>query len=181
MSDTPAPPSLAELFLGFLTTGLCGFGGVLPWARRMLVEKRRWMTPAEFTDVMGLCQFLPGGNILNLTVAVGARFHGVLGSAVAFAGLMAAPMTIVIMLGAAYARFSAWPAVHDAFDALAAAASALVLATALRIAAPLRRRPIGIAVAAATFAAIAIIRLPLPLVMAVAAPLSVVLAWRFRA
>jgi chromate transporter len=181
MSDAPAPPSLPGLFLGFLTVGLCGFGGTLPWARRMVVEQRRWMTPAEFTDMLGLCQFLPGGNILNLTVAVGARFHGVAGSAASFFGLMAAPMTIVLLLGVIYARYSGLPVVHAAFDGLAAAATALVLATALKIAAPLRARPLGVAIAVVTFAGIAVLRWPLPLVLVIIAPLSILAAWRFPA
>jgi chromate transport protein ChrA len=73
MPDAPAPPNLPGLFFGFLTVGMYSFGGSLPWARRMVVEQRRWMTPAEFTDMLGLCQFLPGGNILNLTVGMGHR------------------------------------------------------------------------------------------------------------
>jgi chromate transporter len=180
MSDPTRPPTLPALFLGFLTVGLCGFGGTLPWARRMVVEQRRWMTPAEFTDMLGLCQFLPGGNILNLTVALGARFHGVAGSAAAFLGLMAAPMTIVIALGTIYARYGNLPPVHAAFDGLAAAATALVLATALRIAAPLRTRPLGIAIAAATCAGIAL-RWPLPLVLLFVAPVSILFSWLRRA
>jgi chromate transporter len=181
MTDTPAPPNLAGLFAGFLTVGMCGFGGTLSWARRMVVEQRRWMTPAEFTDMLGLCQFLPGGNILNLTVAVGARFQGVAGSAAAFFGLMAAPMAIVLALGVVHARYGGRPAVHAAFDALAAAATALVLATALKIAAPLRTRILDIAIAVATFAGIALMRWPLPLVLAIVAPLSILIASRFRA
>ena len=168
------------MFLGFLTVGLYGFGGVLPWARRMVVDQRRWMTAAEFTDLLGLCQFLPGGNILNLVIAVGARYHGAPGAAIAFAGLMAAPMAIVLLLGEVYGRFGGLPAVHAGFDGLAAAASALVLATALKIAAPLRKRPLGMAIAAVTFVAIALLRLPLPAVMAVVAPVSILLAYRFR-
>jgi len=54
---------------------------------------------AEFTDVLGLCQFLPGGNIINVSIAIGARFAGAPGSVAAFAGLMAAPMAVVIGLG----------------------------------------------------------------------------------
>jgi len=165
----------------FFTVGMCGFGGVLPWARRMVVDHRRWMTAAEFTDLLGLCQFLPGGNIMNLTVAVGARFHGAIGAVAAFVGLMAAPMAIVLLLGVVYGRFGGLPAVHAGIDGLAAAASALVLATALKIAAPLRKRPLGVAVAGLTFVAIALLRLPLPAVMAVLAPVSILLAYRFPA
>ncbi|HTC12001.1 MAG TPA: chromate transporter, partial [Acetobacteraceae bacterium] len=51
MSEASARPGLAELFAGFFTIGVCGFGGVLPWARWMVVEKRRWMTATEFTDL----------------------------------------------------------------------------------------------------------------------------------
>jgi hypothetical protein len=41
----------------------------------MVVEQKHWMSATEFTDMLGLCQFLPGGNIMNVTVALGARRH----------------------------------------------------------------------------------------------------------
>lgn len=157
-----------------------GFGGVLPWARRMIVEQKRWLSASEFTDMLGLCQFLPGGNIMNVTIALGARFHGVAGSVVAFVGLMAGPFTAVIMLGLVYDHYSNLPQVQHAFAGLAAAASALVLANALKIAAPLRTRPFGIGVAAVTFVAIALWRLPMVLVLPVMAALATLLVWRFR-
>lgn len=178
MSDLAKPPTLAELFMGFFTIGMFGFGGVLPWARRLVVEQRRWMSAAEFTDMLGLCQFLPGGNIMNVTIALGARFHGVPGAAAAFLGLMTAPVAIVIGLGAIYQRYADLPMVRHAFAALAAAAAALVLSTALKIAAPLRARPLEVAIALVTFAAIAVARLPLPLALPVLAAASTALLWR---
>jgi chromate transporter len=177
MPDAPPPPTLLRLFLGFLSVGMYGFGGVLPWARRMIVEQNRWLTAAEFTDMLGLCQFLPGGNIMNVTIALGARFHGAVGSVVAFIGLMAAPVACVIGLGVVYDRYGQLPTVHHAFAGLAAAASAMVLANALKIAAPLRTRPVGIAVALTTFVAIAVLRLPLPLVLPAVAAISTLLMW----
>src|SRR5208282_681139 len=111
MSEAQARPGLAALFTGFFTVGVCGFGGVLPWARRMVVEQRRWMSAAEFTDMLGLCQFLPGGNVMNVTIALGARFHGAAGAVTAFTGLMAGPVASVIALGAVYDRYGALPVV----------------------------------------------------------------------
>jgi len=67
----PEPPSLSELFLAFFAVSLSGFGGTLPWAYRMVVEKRRWMTAAEFSEVFSLCQFLPGANVVNFSVVFG--------------------------------------------------------------------------------------------------------------
>lgn len=177
MTDHPPPPSLSALFFGFLATGICGFGGVLPWARRSIVERRRWLTGGEFTEMLSLCQFLPGPNVVNLSVALGARFHGIAGALASLGGLLAAPMAIVILLGLAYGRLDQIPAVQHAFAGLAAAAAALLLATAWRIAAPLLVRPAGAAVALVTFLMIAVLRMPLPLVIAVVAPLSILLAW----
>lgn len=180
MPDEPAPPSIPQLFLGFLSVGMYGFGGVLPWARRMIVEQKRWLSASEFTDILGLCQFLPGGNIMNVTIALGARFHGPVGAIAAFVGLMAAPFTTVILLGMIYDQYGNLPPVRQAFAGLAAAASALVLSNALKIAAPLRKSPSGIGVAVATFVAIAVLRLPLPPVLPAMAAVSTLLVWRLR-
>jgi chromate transporter len=92
------PPTPRALFTGFLGIGVSGFGGVMPWARRLLVEQRRWLTADEFTDMLSLCQFLPGPNIVNVAVAVGARFCGARGVLAGLAGLMIVPFAIVIDL-----------------------------------------------------------------------------------
>ena len=183
MPDSAARPAripLPALFMGFFTIGVCGFGGVLPWARRSIVEQRGWLSATEFSDLLALCQFLPGGNIINISVAVGARFRGIPGALACFLGLIAAPMTIMIGLGMLYAQIEDNPVIRRAFAGLAAAASGLVLATALKIAAPLRARPLDVAIAALSFTAIAVLRLPLLTTMLVLAPLSCLLVWVTR-
>ena len=181
MSGPPQPtPTLGDLFRGFLGIGMVGFGGVLPWARRMVVDQRQWLTAAEFLDLLALCQFLPGPNIVNVAVALGSRFRGIPGALAAVTGLMAAPMLIVVALGGVYARYSELPVVRHGFAGLAAAASGLVVAMACRIAWPIRTQALGIAVAAAAFAAIALARLPLVPTMLLLAPASILLHWRTR-
>ncbi|MEJ1975219.1 MAG: chromate transporter [Acetobacteraceae bacterium] len=179
LERAPQTPGLWDLFAGFFGISILGFGGVLPWARRMVVEQRGWLTPAEFNDMLALCQFLPGPNIINVAVALGARFHRWPGSLVALAGLLAAPMVIVIGLGGVYARYGQVPAVARAFVGLAAAASGLVVAMAVKVALPLGRHWAGIAVALVAFAGIALLRLPLLPTMLVMAPISVVVCRRF--
>lgn len=180
MSDahrTTPPSSPAALFMGFLHVGLLGFGGVLPWARLMIVERRRWLTPAEFTDQLAFCQFLPGPNICNMTIALGRRFHGLPGAAAGIAGLMAAPTAIAIVLGALYGRYGGQPVVAHGVAGLAAAGSGLILATSIKIGLPLRGRGLGMALAAITVLAIAVLKLPLVPTMLVLAPVS---AWLHR-
>ena len=181
-APSPQPaPSVGELFAGFFSVGIVGFGGVLPLTRRMIVERRRWMTPAEFTDLLALCQFLPGGNVINLSAAVGYRFRGLAGAVAGIAGLMAAPVIVVILLGALYAQFQDVPAVRRGFAGLAAAAAGLLVAMTVRIAWPQRHNIAGVLVAVACFAAIALLRYPLLPTMLVLSPISVLLLWKLKA
>ena len=177
------PPGLAELFLSFAKVSLFGFGGVLPWARRMIVEERRWMTAQEFNEAFALSHFLPGPNIVNFSVVFGARFGGPLGGLVALIGLMGPPVVIVTLLAVLYARFGELQLLQRALAGIAAAAAGLVIAATAKMAEPLVRGPLGPApfVAAAAFIAIGVMRWPLVYVLAALAPASIALAfWRLR-
>jgi chromate transporter len=172
------PPSNGQLFTGFLMLGLIGFGGVLPLARSMLVEQRRWLTAEQFTELLGLCQFLPGGNVINLSVAVGMEFRGLRGALSALFGLICAPTAIVVGLGVIYARYQDDAHVQHVFAGLAAAAAGLLLSTALKMLLPLWGKWLPLAIVAIALVAIAWLRLPLLPTMLVLAPLSILLAWR---
>ncbi len=113
----------------------------------MLVERRGWLTEHEFAEMLSLGQFLPGPNIVNVSVMVGRKFHGVRGAFAAVAGLMLMPMAIVMTLGALYAQFAELAVVRDAMGGIAAAASGLVLAMGFKMARAIRTRPVAIAVA----------------------------------
>src|SRR5262245_13392736 len=113
MNSVSPPPRITRraLFLGFLEIGLSGFGGVLPWARRVLVERRGWLTAQEFTETLSLGHILPGPNIVNVSIAIGKRFHGPIGSMLAFSGLMLVPLLIVLLLGWLYTQYGEMQAV----------------------------------------------------------------------
>jgi chromate transporter len=164
--------TLADLFLSFCRVGLSGFGGVLPWARRMLVEERRWLTEEEFVNLLSLCQFLPGGNVMNLAVCVGARFGGALGSIAALTGLMIMPLVIVLCLATLYAEFSTLPAVQAVFRGVSSAAAGLVVATGIKMALPMRRDPRAMVFVALTIVAVAILKIPLVWIIVVLLPAS---------
>ena len=57
----------------------------------MFVEEKRWMTAEEFNDAYALCQFLPGPNIVNLTVVFGSRMRGPTGALAAWSGFLLLP------------------------------------------------------------------------------------------
>jgi chromate transporter len=171
-ADRP-DPGIGALFWHFLILGITGFGGVMPMARRMIVERVRWLDADEFAELLGLSQILPGGNVINLAVFIGQRFRGTAGAVAAIAGLLLAPSVLVVVLGSIYDRYHAIPQVRHVFAGLAAAAAGLLASTALKIVAQLDRSARAILVAVACFAAIAVLRLPLLPTLVVLAPLSI--------
>ena len=172
-------PKLSELFVAFAAISLQGFGGVLAWARRVMVEERPWLTPAEFNEAYALCSFLPGPNIVNLSVVFGSRVRGPLGGLVALLGLIGPPVILVIVFAMLYGRFGELPAVRHMLTGMAAAAAGLIAATAAKMAGPLfrERAVVGPLVTLTTFAAIGILQWPLQQVLAVIVPVSIALAW----
>jgi chromate transporter len=173
------PPALLDLFVAFALVSLCGFGGVLAWSRRMLVEQRGWMTADEFNEAYALCQFLPGPNVVNLSVVFGRRIRGVPGAAVALLGLLGPPFVIVTLIAAAYAQWGEIAALQRMLLGVAAAAVGLILGTCAKMALPLFKDRLGLAplVALATFVSIGVLRWPLYGALAVLVPLSIAIAW----
>src|SRR6202012_4936890 len=174
-SLTSQPPGLFALFIAFAKMSLAGFGGVLVFARRGIVEQHRWMTADEFNETFALCHFLPGPNIVNLSVVFGARFRGLAGGIAAFTGLIGPPVVIVTILGVLYAHFGQVDALRRILAGIFCAAVGLLMSVVFRMMMPLvkRRDLVPLIVMIAVFIAIGLGRLPLPAVLLVALPLSV--------
>ena len=179
-SSAPPPlpqPGLAELFIAFAKISLAGFGGVLIWARRGIVEQRRWMTADEFNETYALCHFLPGPNIVNLSVVFGSRFRGIPGGVAAFAGLVGPPMLVATVLAAVYAHYGEIDALRRTLAGVACAAVGLLIAVVFKMITPLieKRDGAGLVMLAAVFVAIGLLRLPLQTVLLAAIPVSLAL------
>ncbi|MBS0531551.1 MAG: chromate transporter [Proteobacteria bacterium] len=181
-SQTAPAPGLLELFVAFAKMSLAGFGGVLVFARRAIVDDYRWMTADEFNETFALCHFLPGPNTVNLSVVFGARIRGVAGSVAAFTGLLAPPFVIVTALAMIYSRYGDLPVLRRILDGVSCAAVGLLLAVALRMMLPLlkRRDPLALVALVAVFVAVGVLRWPLPQVLLVAVPASIAAVWLGR-
>jgi chromate transporter len=178
-STPPIQPGLIELFVAFAKMSLAGFGGVLYWARRGIVEQHRWMTAEEFNETYALCHFLPGPNIVNLSFVFGSRFRGLAGGIAAFTGLVGPPMVVAMILAALYVRYGEIDALRRILAGVSCAAVGLLLATVLRMMMPLlkKRDLVGLLVLTAVFIAIGVVRLPLQAVLLVAIPLSIAITF----
>lgn len=163
------PQSPGELFRVFNRMSLQGFGGVLPIAQRELVERERWLTRAEFVELLSAGQVLPGPNVVNLALMFGDRCLGWRGAGAALAGMLLGPFVIVMALAMLYAQLAQVPAVAGALRGMGAVASGLVLSTGVKLLPSLKGNVLGHAgaVGVAVLAAIVIAVLRLPLVWVV--------------
>jgi chromate transporter len=178
----PIQPGLLELFMAFAKMSLAGFGGVLVWARRGIVDQHRWMTADEFNETFALCHFLPGPNIVNLSVVFGSRFRGIAGGIAAFAGLVGPPMVIATILAALYARYGEIDVLRRILTGVSCAAVGLLIAVVFKMMMPLikKRDAVGLVMLLAVFIAIGLARLPLQAVLLVAIPLSLGITYFMR-
>ncbi len=111
---------------------------MLPFARRALVEKQRWLTETEFAELLSLGQSLPGPNIVNLVVMLGYRHHGIPGVINCLTAILLPPMVVVLMLVSVYAQYADLPWVRRMMAGIAAAAAGLILTMGVRM---LRAQP----------------------------------------
>ena len=178
----PQPESLTDLFVSFTWLALQGFGGVLAIVQRELVEKKRWLTQGEFIEEWSVAQIMPGPNVINLGIMLGGRYFGIKGALVALAGLLTAPLFVVLILALLYAHYSSVPSVAGALRGMGAVAAGLIVATGLKLMGSLKKNAIGLPLCALLgvlcFAAIALLRWPLICVLAGLGGLGFLAAYR---
>ncbi len=173
----PRPASLTELFLVFSALALRGFGGVLPWAQRVLVDDRGWLTREEFVEMLAFGQMLPGPNVCNVALMVGDRWFGWRGAVAALGGMLAAPCVVVLSLAVLYGQVADDPVVRRALIGMGAVAGGMILGTALRLATTQRGRAPWLAFGALAFAGVALLRIELAWVVLALGPVAVLAAW----
>ncbi|MBC5783622.1 chromate transporter [Ramlibacter sp. USB13] len=176
------PENLTDLFVSFTLLALQGFGGVLAVVQRELVENKRWMTKEEFVEEWAVAQIMPGPNVVNLAITLGSRWFGWRGALAALAGLLTAPLLVVLALALVYANFADNPHVSGALRGMGAVAAGLITATGLKLLPALQRNVMGLplctALGIASFVAIALLKLPLAWVLGVLGAVGCIAAWR---
>ncbi len=175
MSITPG-----TLFVTFSKVTLCGFGGVMFWMRRTLVERKHWLTDREFGELLALGQVLPGPPGLNIAVMVGYRFAGVSGAAASLAGFLGWPCLVIVGMGVLYQHYGALPLVQRALTGMAAVAVGLLLETAIKLAGALPRCWLPWLFVALSFVGIGVMRWPFLWVVSGLTPFALAATWKER-
>jgi chromate transporter len=170
--------SLPALFIGFLKVALYGVGGGggIVFARRLVVEQRRWIGDCDFADILSLCQFMPGPNIVGIAVCVGSRLRGPAGALAGLAGFTVIPLTISFSLGTWCLRNTDLAILQGILGGVSAAAAGLLIGTGLRLLIPHRDQPMALCFALLAFVGLVFTKLPLLAILLAVAPVSVTVA-----
>jgi chromate transporter len=175
------PPSLASLFVSFVSIGMMSFGGGLAaWTRREVVQRRGWLDDKQFLSGYALSQLVPGATNVNLAVFIGTQMRGASGAIACLLGLVSLPIVIVLLLGVLYLHSQgqsggAWISV--ALGGMGAVAIGLNLGTGVRLARRNISGLIPIAVTAIVTISIGVFGFRLVHVLLVMLPVSLLLAW----
>jgi len=167
--------SLTTIFVRFVTIGAVSFGGgIVAYLQRMLIDQTKWLTEDEFLAALEISQTMPGLNAVNMSVLVGDRLRGPIGAFVAAFGMVAPGAIFVFLLGlaAAQARHDT-PIANAALSGIAAGATGLLLAIALRTGHKQFMRPLDIGFMALTFVAMSFLKLRLLLIILTLAPIAI--------
>jgi chromate transporter len=127
---TPQPVSISAIFGVFLQIGATSFGGgVVAYLRSALVTKKKWLTDAEFLELMSLSNTLPGLNATNMSILAGQRLRGTPGAVAAMLGMCLPALILMTAAGIAYGAEGSRPLVTAMLRGVAAAATGLIAAT----------------------------------------------------
>ena len=157
---------------------MSGFGGVLPWARRTLVEQDKVLSSEEFSAILGICQIVPGPNILNLAVCIGSRLCGAKGAFAAGLGLTLGPISIVMLLAVLYQHYSDLEIVQGLLRGISAVGVGLIASTGIKMMRDEFRYPAMLLVVVATVIAANYFHLGLGWVVLIISPLALFLAYQ---
>ncbi len=103
---------LRELAALFLRLGATAFGGPAAHIAMMedeVVTRRKWLTPEEFTDTLGIVNVIPGPNSTELAIHIGYARAGWCGLMVAGVCFIVPATLIVAAIGRAYIAYGTLP------------------------------------------------------------------------
>ncbi|MFP7298790.1 chromate transporter [Neobacillus niacini] len=127
---------LFQIFWSFFKISPVTFGGgfaMVPFIIKEVVEKRKWLTNEDISDVIALSQTVPGAVAVNSATFIGHRIGGIRGALAAMIGVSVPTFLIVLSLGISYFFVQDNPKLEAAFISIRATIVAIIVYAAIKI------------------------------------------------
>jgi len=108
--------------------------------QRTFIEKHKWLSMQEFTQLWNLCILTPGINLVALTILIGRKLGGAWGIAISLAGLLLPSALITCLLTVGFKSVEHLAAVQAILRGVVPATGGIMLLVGLNFALPLIRR-----------------------------------------
>lgn len=127
---------LLKIVLVFMKIDLLSFGGgyvAIPIVQREIVEVQRWMTNAEFSDILAIDELTPGPVAINCATFVGNKLAGTIGGIAATMGCILPSVIIAIILFKIYAKYQGVSSLDGILGGLRSMVLGLIASVALTL------------------------------------------------
>jgi len=121
--------SISDLIYYFLKLGAAGFGGpvaLVGYMHRDLVEKRKWISEADYKEGLALAQLAPGPLAAQLAIYIGYVDFKIIGATLAGLAFVLPSFVMVVILGYAYLNFGGLPWMQAVFYGVGAAVIGII-------------------------------------------------------
>jgi chromate transporter len=128
--------SLWQLLLYMLRLGSLGFGGPVALAgymHRDLVDRRKWISEADYKEGLALAQLMPGPLAAQLAMYLGYVHYRVIGATLVGAAFVMPSFVMVVALGWAYVRYGGLSWMQAVFYGVGAAVIGIIAMSAYKL------------------------------------------------
>jgi len=108
MKDKNPLKIIFELFSIFFYVAIFTVGGgiaMVPVLERIMVEKKRYLSDKEFTEIFSIAQILPGSLMINMATFTGYKIAKFLGALFCCIAITIPPLTIITLIAMFYGKF----------------------------------------------------------------------------
>jgi len=108
MKDKNPLKIVFELFLIFFYVAIFTVGGgiaMVPVLERIMVEKKKYLSDKEFTEIFSIAQILPGSLMINMATFTGYKIAKFLGALFCCIAITIPPLTIITLIAIFYGKF----------------------------------------------------------------------------
>ena len=146
--------ALAELFLSMMKIGFFTFGGgyaMIGLLDREFVEKKKWISNDEFTDLVVIAESTPGPIAINCATYIGYKKEKILGAVAATLGMCIPSFAVIYLISLFFDRFLSIGWVASAFKGIQVCVVYLIFSAGIKMFKKIKKTPFNIAVMAVTF------------------------------
>lgn len=127
---------LGDIFGTFFKIGLFTFGGgfaMLPLIEREVVDRKKWVSDEDITDILAVSQSIPGAIAINSASFIGYRIRGKKGALSATLGVILPSFIIISLIAAFFDKIAENIYVNAAFMGIRPAIVALITVAAFKV------------------------------------------------